>query len=160
MDELDTKQVLSMILLGIFVIFLIRYLMTSLKEKRFNRIVDIVSSSDFDSLSDNQKDIFLKHIKEQGDQLKYDSSTYKMQKFVYGSISLFFIVSALIVAIKIFLAALAYFNNELPVVGAIDQAPIAFVWFFGAVVFSILRANAMKNLDIAIMLEKGGLKID
>lgn len=125
----------------------------SLRARRFNHIADIISSSSFDDLNNNQKNIFIEHIKEQGDQLKYDSSTYKIQRFVYGSISLFFIVSALIMAIKIFLAALAYFNNELPVVGAIDQAPIAFIWFFGAVVFSILRANATKNLDIAIMLE-------
>ena len=131
-----------------------------MKARRFNKVADIVSSSDFNNLNDSQKVIFLKHIREQGDQLKYDSRTYKIQKFVYGSISLFFIVSALIAAIKIFLAALAYPNNALSLVGAIEQAPLAFIWFFGAVVFSILRANAMKNLDIAIMLEKGGLKID
>lgn len=161
MIELDARQAaIAMFFLVMAIFFIGRYFMITLKARRFNKVADIVSSSNFDNLSDIQKSVFLKHIKEQGDQLKYDSSTYKIQRFVYGSISLFFIVSALIMAIKIFLAALAYFNNELPVVGAIDQAPIAFVWFFGAVVFSILRANAMKNLDIAIMLEKGGLKID
>lgn len=154
MIVLDAKQaVLTIFFLGVAIFFLVRYLVMSLRARRFNHIADIISSSSFDDLNNNQKNIFIEHIKEQGDQLKYDSSTYKIQRFVYGSISLFFIVSALIMAIKIFLAALAYFNNELPVVGAIDQAPIAFIWFFGAVVFSILRANATKNLDIAIMLE-------
>jgi len=160
MSELDAKQVLAMILLGVFLIVLVRYLMTYLKEKRFSTIADIVSSSDFDNLTDSQKEIFIEHINLKDEQLKYDSDVYKLQMRVYGSISLFFIVSALVIAIRIFLAALSNFNNSLPLIGAIEQIPLAFIWFFGAVVFSVLRANAVKNLDIAIMLEKSSLKID
>lgn len=155
MIELNARQaVIAIFFLGIAIFFISSYFLIFLKARRFGRVSDIVSSSNFNNLNDNQKEVFLNYIKEQGDQLKYDSSTYKMQRFIYGLISLFFIVSALITAIKIFLAALAYFNNTLPLVGAIEQAPLAFIWFFGAVVFSILRANATKNLDIAIMLEK------
>lgn len=147
MDELDTKQVLAMILLGIFVIFLIRYLMASLKEKRFNRIVDIVSSSDFDNLTDSQKEIFIDHINLQGKQLKYSSDIYKLQMCVYGLIRFFFCAATAITLIK----TLAQFGMD----DVINKGLLAGIWCLGAVIFYTLFANATKNFEIALVKDKG-----
>lgn len=159
MIVLDAKQaVLTIFFLGVAIFFLVRYLVMSLRARRFNHIADIISSSSFDDLNNNQKNIFIEHIREQGDQLKYDSGIYKIQRFVYGSISLFFSVSAFITLIQVLSSALAYFNVIQSLGNAIQfdfnasfiqQTPLVFIWCFGAAVFYILYLNATKNLDFA-----------
>lgn len=56
MIELDARQAaIAMFFLVMAIFFIGRYFMITLKARRFNKVADIVSSSNFDNLSDIQK---------------------------------------------------------------------------------------------------------
>lgn len=83
--------------------------------------------------------------------LKHSSSVYKIQIYVYGSICYFFCAVTMILITKLFLKS----GIDAPL---FKIAPLPTILCLGAVIFYVLFSKAIKNHEVALILESNIFK--
>lgn len=161
------------ILIGLFVFIVyktVRYIISFLKLRRFERLLEITRSKDFDSLTDKQKSIFIDFMdlnkdsikyEDQIYKLKYDSQTYSLQRSFYLFIAFIFSLALLFSIVLLGLDMITNFSelnsssapfklvNEKLSAIFLNRIPLILIFQFAVLIFYRLSKKARVNYNYA-----------
>lgn len=167
--NLDVVILIAIGLIVFTVYKTVKYIISFLKLRRFERLLEITRSKDFDSLTDKQKSIFVDFVdlnkdsmkyEDQMYKLKYDSQTYSLQRLVYLFIALIFSLALLFNMVLLGLDMISHFSqlnssaasklsiDELSTI-LLNRIPLILIFQFAVLVFYRLSKKARINYNYA-----------